>query len=296
MRSADGPTSRNDGQGARAPPWSARTWRVHDQTDEHEDGGRDRALHRPPYTAPVMPTLTPDLPDERHRDLRGAVYRGDGPKVMAALAGDMPETVLQLTGDGLLVALAQRIDGAAELATAVSAALRERWGEGDDDLADQLDAALGTAPAPLLQPLPVDLEELSSVLEGDPVLTGGRLDRRTGDVIPEAPMFDSSFDHEPDEDDDRDDPDRWLYIHSEGSRPGYDDMVAFLDTIEDEATAERLGERLHGRGVFRRFRDGLADIGELERFHRFADDRSRGRARAWLAGHGYRPSLRREPS
>ena len=124
------------------------------------------------------------------------------------------------------------------------------------------------------------------------MLTGGRLDLRTGDVIPESPMFDSSFDDERFDDDDQEDPHRCLAIHSEGSRPGYDDMVAFLDTIEEDATAERLGARLHGRGVFRRFRDGLADVGELERFHRFADDRSRGRARAWLAGHGYRPTLR----
>jgi len=230
-----------------------------------------------------------DLSDERYRELRGAVYTGDGARVMTALASEVPEAILQLAGDGLLIALEQRVEGAAELATAHSAALRERRNEGDEDLADQLDAALGTAPAPMLRPLPVDLEELSSALEGDPMLTGGRLDLRTGEVMLESPMFDSSFD---DEDDEREDPDRWLYIDSEGSRPGYDDMVAFLDTIEDGATAERLGDRLHGRGAFRRFKDGLADIGELERFHRFADDRSRGRARAWLASHHYRPMLR----
>jgi len=244
---------------------------------------------RSPYTDSVMPTQTPGLPEERLRDLRGAHFRGDGPGVVAALAGEVPDAALQLTGDALLVALAQGVDGAAELAAAVSAALRQRCWEGDQELAEQLDAALGTAPAPLLRPLPVELEELSSVLEGDPTLTGGRLDLSTGEVLQESPMFDTSSDREDDEDDD---PDRWLYIHSEGSRPGYDDMVAFLDTIEDDATAQRLAERLHGRGVFRRFRDGLAGVGELERFHRFTDERSQGRARAWLADHGYRPSPR----
>jgi hypothetical protein len=236
-----------------------------------------------------MPTQIPDLPDERYRELSGAVYAGDGLRVMEALAGEIPLTVLQLAGAGLLVALEQRVEGSAELAAAISVALRERWYEGDEELADQLDAALGNAPAPMLRPLPVDLEELSSVLEGDPMLTGGRLDLRTGEVVGEPPMFHSSLD---DEDDDREDPESWLFIDSEGSRPGYDDMVAFLDSIEDATAAERLGERLHGRGVFRRFKDGLADIGELERFRRFADDRGSGRARAWLAHHGYRPTRR----
>lgn len=239
-----------------------------------------------------MPIRTPDLPEERYRELRVAAYRGDGPGVIAALGGEVPQAVLQVAGEALLIALEHRVDGAAELAAAVAVGLRERWQEGDQELAEQLDAVPGTAPAPLLRSLPVDLEDLSSALEGDPMLSGGRLDLRTGAVLQESPMFDSFLD-DGGEEDDRDDPDRWLYIHPVGSRPGYGDMVDFLDSIEDEAVAERLGERLHGRGAFRRFRDDLADLGELARFHRFADDRSRGRARAWLADRGYRPSSRR---
>lgn len=240
-----------------------------------------------------MPGHVPDLPQERYRELAGAVYRGDGERVMAALAGDVPAAVLQLAGDGLLIALAQSVEGATELAAGVSSALRDRWDEGDEELADQLDAALGTMPAPLLRPLPVDLDDLSSVLEGDPMLSGGRLDLRSGEVIAEPPMFHSSLD---DEEDDLDDPHAWLHVGSEGSRPGYADMVAFLDTIEDAAVADRLGARLHGRGAFRRFRHGLADIGELERFRRFSDDRQRGRARAWLAAHGIRPACPARPA
>ena len=73
-------------------------------------------------------------------------------------------------------------------------------------------------------------------------------------------------------------------------------MVAFLDTITDDAFADRLDRSLRGRGAFRRFKDQLADVpGELARFFRFTEDRQRGRARAWLAGHGYRPSLRPRP-
>ncbi len=124
-------------------------------------------------------------------------------------------------------------------------------------------------------------------LEGDPMLTSGRIDLVNGEVIPTSSMFDSTLDEE---DEDLDDPERWLHIRSEGSGPGYHDMVAFLSTIDDQRAVERLSYRLHGRGVFRRFKDELADIGELQRFHRFTDDRSRGRARAWLTGKGFRPT------
>jgi hypothetical protein len=65
------------------------------------------------------------------------------------------------------------------------AALRERDWEGDVELADQLDALLANGMIPDLRPLPVDLEELSDILEGDPMNGGGRIDLQTGDAWPE---------------------------------------------------------------------------------------------------------------
>jgi hypothetical protein len=51
-----------------------------------------------------------------------------------------------------------------------------------------------------------------------------------------------------------------------------------------------LQRAIHGRGAFRRFRDMLEDHpDELSRFHRFADEHQRGRARRSLADHGLRP-------
>ena len=70
-------------------------------------------------------------------------------------------------------------------ATCVSA-LRERSWDGDHELAEALDAALGSGPTPMLRPLPVDLEELSMILEGDPVQGGGRIDLGTGEVWPQS--------------------------------------------------------------------------------------------------------------
>jgi hypothetical protein len=152
-------------------------------------------------------------------ELRGAVYRAEGEAVLPALRGRPLEPILQKAGDGLLVAVAQGIAGAPEAAARCAELLRERWWEGDEDLAVQLEAALGSGPAPMLRALPVDLEELSMMLEGDPLYGGGRIDLRTGETWPsgtedvwseEVGEEDREDDSDPDDLDDAED--RWLYV------------------------------------------------------------------------------------
>src|SRR4029079_18433772 len=74
---------------------------------------------------------------ERTRRLRAAVHGKDGNAVVQILrtAGDSPPW--QLAGDGVPVALAQKADGARQLAADAAAALRERGWIGDAELADQ---------------------------------------------------------------------------------------------------------------------------------------------------------------
>ena len=55
----------------------------------------------------------------------------------------------------------------------------------------------------MLRPLPVDLEELSMILEGDPVHGGGRIDLRTGEVWPQSAIEYAQEEGEIDEDDRR---------------------------------------------------------------------------------------------
>ena len=125
--------------------------------------------------------------EEQRSALRAAVYRGDGPAVVHLLqAAGSYDDALQLAGDGLIAAVTQRAEGAPELAHRLGLALRERGWVGDDDLADQPEAQLGRSAAPMLRPLPVDLEELAGILEGDPVHDGGRVDLATGEVWPQA--------------------------------------------------------------------------------------------------------------
>jgi Uncharacterised protein family (UPF0158) len=140
----------------------------------------------------------------------------------------------------------------------------------------------------MLRALPVDLEELAGILEGDPLSIGGRIDIANGEVWSQAAIEYVPETGEEDEDT-SDDPERWLAVHGEGSREGYRDMELFIASVEDPGRAERLAVAIQGRGAFRRFKYELACWpGELERWHALSEERQRGRARSWLAASGYR--------
>ncbi|MEV7360602.1 UPF0158 family protein [Kitasatospora sp. NPDC091276] len=231
--------------------------------------------------------MTGTWSEESLRRLRAARHAGGGTALVALLSGQPVAEVLQQVGDAVGDAVIAGVPGAAELALQCIARLGERDWEGDAELARQAEAALGRGPVPQLRPLPVDLEELSGLLEGDPVFGGGRIDLTTGDCWPQ--QADSGEQWE----DDDEDPERWLPVWCEGSRDGYRDMELFIATIGDADFADRLKIAISGRGAFRRFKDVLArSEDELRRFHLFAEERQRGRARAWLAGNGYRPVAR----
>jgi hypothetical protein len=205
-------------------------------------------------------------------ELRVAVAHRDVEAIRAAVDGRDLDVVLQLAGEGLLA------DPADPLARECAERLRRRGLDGDAELAD----ALESRPSDL-RPLAVDVEELASILEGDPVHGGGRIDLTTGDVWHQSPYEDPVDEQDPY------DEDRWLWVEA-SSREGWRDMSEFIDTVDDPALADRLLRAIHGRGAFRRFRDELADHpDELTRFHLFADEHQRGRARRWLADHGIRP-------
>jgi hypothetical protein len=223
-------------------------------------------------------------------ELRSLVVRGDHAGLVATLSrAPLPAGSLQLIGDGLLAAVRDGTEGSADLAQECVNALRERRWAGDQELAQALDAALGTGPTPMLRPLPVDLEELSMILEGDPVQGGGRIDLRTGEVWPQPAIEYAAEAGEIDEDDD--DPERWLWVECEGSHHGYRDMEWFIDDLDDPQLADRLVRAISGRGAFRRFKETLSERPELmTRWLAFSNDRQRGRARSWLATEGYLPT------
>ena len=225
---------------------------------------------------------------ERLLQLRAAVYQRDGAKVVLVLGGEVPVEVLQLVGDGLGTAIEQKVPGAVALADQCLLVLRERGWAGDDELAGELEVSLGrTLPTRGLYALPVDLEEVSALLESGTGERGGVVDRITGEVWP-APAMEYAEETE-EEPPDFDDSDRWLYVGPEGSGEWYRDMEDFIAGISDPGRADQLLIAIDGRGAFRRFKDTIARWpDELERWYRFSDERCRGRAREWLAASGYR--------
>lgn len=223
---------------------------------------------------------------DARQELRGACYRSDARGIVEAVRGRLTSEVLQLAGDGLLVALGRHAPQAAELAVECESALRTRNWAGDEELADQLAAARGHGPTPMLRPLRVELDEVSDLLEGDPSEGGGLIDLVTGVGWP------GSIDLEEAglSGDERDDPDRWLEVPAAGSDHGYHDMELFITTVADASIADRLDIAIEGRGAFRRFKGTLSRWPEeLQRYMQFAEERRLGRARAWLAAQGYRP-------
>lgn len=232
---------------------------------------------------------------EYRTQLRGATARADVPVLIEMLtSSSWPRDALQLVGDALLVVAAGGLSEASVSAERGVAALRERDWEGDAELAAALAAAANDGPTPLLRPVPVNLEELGTVLEGDPVHGGGRLDLRTGEVWPHS-LFDD-FSGEEEEDDEDPDDSRWLWVDPQGSRPGYRDMELFIGTVENPALADRLNIAIAGPGAFRRFKDAIADDPAAEdRWYTFSEDRLLGRARSWLAAQGCSPTRANYP-
>jgi hypothetical protein len=219
--------------------------------------------------------------------LRAADNVGDGAAVLRLLSTTPFDEVLQLAGDGLLTALAQGVEGAPELAARCAEELRDRFWLGDEELADELDSALGRGPARLLRTVPVRLDVLTIHLEGDPLESGGRLDLKTGDVWPEGlGLLDTARENEDS------DEGRWLRVSKQGSGAGHGDMELFIEQLEDSRLAELMTVAIQGRGAFRRFKDALSGYpDEAERFYVLSEERQRGRARSWLAEEGYRPSV-----
>jgi len=228
---------------------------------------------------------------DRLRALRGAVARGDGPGVVEAIGEAVPPEVLQLAGDGLVLASTGGVTGAAGPADECSVALRARGWAGDDGLAADLDAAIGRR-ASGLRLLAGDLEELSEVLESGAGVGGGLIDLDSGQVgrCPRSsthrrPRRRRPISTRP--------IDGWTYLAR--VRPMATATWRFIDAVTDPDRADRLRIAIDGRGTFRRFKDVLARWpDEEERWYRFSDERRCGRARQWLADAGYRPARRRQ--
>ena len=266
---------------------------IPDQYDRHwaEDDGEGRAPSRPRQPHAM---LDGGWPESGERPplvdvgrLRVAAASGDVAGIVAALEGHDVSEVLQRAGSAVQVALRDAPDRVSSLAISLVQRLEVRNLPGDEELAQDLLAAVRRE-SPPGRPLPVDLEELSGLLEGDLVGNeGGFLDLRTGEVLP-AFMTDEARVGEDEAFDVDAEPDRWLRVSCEGSRAGWEDMADYVAAVADSGLREQLGRAIEGKGGFRRFRDLIGEEGLTQAWQDFSAERQIGRAREFLVELGIR--------
>ncbi|MGP4033632.1 hypothetical protein [Pseudarthrobacter sp. 1C304] len=254
------------------------------------DDGEGHAPGKPVERHPMLLHSWPAevrLPGLDLSELRGAIAAADAARFLEAVTGHVIDDALQQVGAGMPMALKQRRREAEPVALSVINRLTSRDSPGDRLLAEDLLAGLRREPLSG-SVVPVDLEMLSTVLEGDPGLsTGGYLDLRTGQVYDESatdPMIvgeDAAIDVE-------EDPARWLRLNCTGSQDGWRDMADFAERQHDEALRGRLGRAIEGKGAFARFRDLVHGENLSDQWYAFSTDRQLGRAREFLADNGIR--------
>ena len=130
--------------------------------------------------------------------------------------------------------------------------------------------------------LKIDLDELCEAIENSSFENDYFLDLETGDIL-----FISEYtdDEETEKLKGRieEEFDRYERIPKAESHEGYNDIVDFIATVEDEHLVELLEVAINGRGAFRRFKDVLLNYPEeRERWFQFKDNRMEERALEWL--------------
>ena len=130
--------------------------------------------------------------------------------------------------------------------------------------------------------LKINLDELCEAMEDSSYEREYYLDLKTGEVLF---VSDYTDDEETGKLKDRieENFDRYEQIPKAESREGYEDMIGFIATVDNERLTELLEVAINGKGAFRRFKDVLLNYPEeRERWFEFKDDRMRERARGWL--------------
>ena len=130
--------------------------------------------------------------------------------------------------------------------------------------------------------LKIDLDQLCEAMEDGSFEDAYFLDLETGDIL-FIPKDTDDEETEKLKDRIEEEFDRYERIPKAESHEGYQDMVAFIATVEDEHLVELLEVAINGKGAFRRFKDVLLNYPEKrERWFQFKDDRIEERAREWL--------------
>ena len=130
--------------------------------------------------------------------------------------------------------------------------------------------------------LNINLDELCEAMEDSSYENEYFLDLETGEILF---ISDYTDDEETGELKDRieEDSDHYERIPKAESHEGYQEMVDFIATVDNEHLVELLEVAINGKGAFRRFKDVLLNYPEeRERWFKFKDERMEERALEWL--------------
>lgn len=265
---------------------------IPDQYGRNWDGddGESPMPQRPQALHPMQTRQWPATDAVAELDIRAvriAVAAADAVGFLEALMGREIDDALQQLGPGMVIALGSRRRQAEPVALSLINRLITRSGPGDRVLAEDLLALLRREP-PAARTAPVDLDELSSLLEGGfGESSTVYVDLLTGDVF-SGDFTDPALVGEDAVVDVEAEPDRWVWLERAGSREGWEDMEAFALRQRDRALRDRLTRAIEGAGAFRRFRDLVDSEGLAAQWQTYSDDRRWGRARDALADAGIR--------
>jgi hypothetical protein len=136
----------------------------------------------------------------------------------------------------------------------------------------------------------VNLGELCEAMENSSYQHEYFLDVQTGEILFISDYMD---DEETRQLKDRIEEDSGRYERIPKAEPneGYQDMVDFIATVDNERLAELLEVAINGKGAFRRFKDVLRNYPqESEAWFKFEDGRTEERALEWLSDIGISPA------
>ena len=130
--------------------------------------------------------------------------------------------------------------------------------------------------------LNIDLDELCEAMEDSSYEHEYYLDLETGEILFISDYMDDEETGKL-KDQIEEDFDRYERIPRAESYEGYEDMVGFIATVDNERLAELLEVAINGKGAFRRFKDVLLNYPEeRERWFEFKGDKMEERALEWL--------------
>jgi len=132
--------------------------------------------------------------------------------------------------------------------------------------------------------LNINLDELCEAMDDSSYENEHFLDRETGEIL-FVPEYTDDEESEKLKERIEEDSERYERIPKAESHEGYQDMVDFIATVDNERLVELLEVAINGKGAFRRFKDVLLNYPEeRERWFQFKDERMEERALEWLDG------------